>query len=129
MTPSGFPTTLRRNTLRRGLALLLVVSQAAIATARHHHAGSAEAWLDESAEPQFVHEIACRASQIHWHADHVVEIEPCLACLRQHLASVQAEPPSQAVVARVETLIPAAPEPPITGHVYRLSSRGPPLPA
>jgi len=114
--------------LRSGTALVVLASQVVIATAEHSHAPLAEEWLaDESGAPQEIHEVACRTPKaIHWHADRTIEIEPCLACLRQHLVGVEVVVPPRAPVPAVSAVEPGIPRSPVAGFILDASSRGPP---
>jgi hypothetical protein len=100
-----------------------------VVTAQHHHSTQLlESWIaDEASAPRWVHEIACLTpNAIHWHADKTIEVEPCLACLRQHLAGVEVAAPARIVVPAVTLLEPQAPRSPVAGFILDASSRGPP---
>jgi hypothetical protein len=115
--------------LRAVVTLALLGSQLVVATAQHHHSTDlVESWLSDDANVrQEVHEIACLTpNAIHWHADKTIEVEPCLACLRQHLAGVEVAAPARIVVPVVTILDPDAPRSPAAGFILDASSRGPP---
>ena len=68
------------------IAVLLVTE-----LAPHHH----DDWMGSAVEglsAQDVHNINCRIprSKAHFDADAVRHIEPCVACLRQHLQAIRA---------------------------------------
>jgi hypothetical protein len=116
-----------RRRLRTAITLVVLGSQVAVATAVHQHDPGENGVADDSGGPRLIHEIACRApSAIHWHADRVVEVEPCLACLRQHLAGVHVDAPVRVGVPAVATLDPDSPSSPVAGFILDASSRGPP---
>lgn len=118
-----------RSGLRAVVTLAILASQLVIATSQHHHSTDlAESWLsDDTSVRQEVHQIACLTpNAIHWHADKTIEIEPCLACLRQHLAGVEVSAPARIVVPAVTILEPEAPRSPAAGFILDASSRGPP---
>jgi hypothetical protein len=116
-------------TLRAVCTLFVLVSQFVVATARHHHSTDlAESWLsDDASVRQEIHEINCLTpNAIHWHADKTIEVEPCLACLRQHLAGVEVAIPLRIVVPAITILAPGVPRSPFAGFILDASSRGPP---
>jgi hypothetical protein len=101
-----------------------MASQVAVATAAHHHGPDDS---DDAISPRRIHEIACRTpNAIHWHADRMIEVEPCLACLRQHLAGVDVVPPARIAVPAARPLDPDSPASPVAGFILEASSRGPP---
>jgi hypothetical protein len=113
--------------LRVAITLAILGSQVAVATAVHHHDPRESGLADDSGSARQIHEIACRTpNAIHWHADRVVEVEPCLACLRQHLAGVHVDGPVRVGVPAVATLDPDSPSSPVAGFILDASSRGPP---
>jgi hypothetical protein len=115
--------------LRIAVSLALLVSQFVVATATHHHSNQLfdNILAEDATGREFVHDIACLAPKaIHWHADRIIEIEPCLACLRQHLTGTEVSPPDGAPVPAVAILEPEAPQSPVAGFILDASSRGPP---
>ena len=116
--------------LSRGTAFFVVVAQLALGAAVHHHSSSLFENLRQEDEGfrQEVHEIACRTPlAIHWHADKTVEIEPCFACLRQHLVGIQVHPPSHPGLRIVERAASNSRRCAVRGVSLDLSSRGPPV--
>ncbi len=110
-------------------ALLLLAAQLALGTSVHHHASNVFEGFngDESASPREVHEVVCgQPTASHWHRDRVVEVEPCLACLLQHLVGVRVHAPRRPVLA----VAMAGPEwlcrPAIDGFRLDTFPRGPP---
>ncbi len=104
-----------------------MASQVAVAIAVHHHSPGESGWADDAVGRREIHEIACRTpNAIHWHADHTVDAEPCLACLRQHLAGVHVEPPVRIGVPAMAIVDPDSPRSPVDGFILDASSRGPP---
>ncbi|MGH9441018.1 MAG: hypothetical protein ACRD16_01965 [Thermoanaerobaculia bacterium] len=118
-----------RTSLRFGITLLVLLSQVVVATATHHHSSSLTAeWLfDDSNTVREVHEISCaNPTASHWHPDLIVEVEPCLACLRQHLTGIQVQPPARIFLATVEAVRAAQDRPQLSGFRSESLARGPP---
>jgi len=129
VTPGLLSSRRARSGLRAVVTIAVLASQLIIATAQHHHATDlADSWSsDDTGVRREVHEIACRTpNAIHWHADKTIEVEPCLACLRQHLAGVEVAAPARIIVPAVAILEPEAPRSPAAGFILDASSRGPP---
>jgi len=128
--PAPFFRAPRSGLARKALTLLVLLAQVVVGTAWHHHSNRLLESLaaDDATGTEVIHEIVCQTpNALHWHADRTVEIEPCLACLRQHLVGVEVHPPVHPVLRIVEALRPAPSWHPIRGISLDLSSRGPPV--
>lgn len=110
-------------------ALLLLAAQLALATSIHHHSSNIfeGADPDESASPREVHEIDCsQPTASHWHRDRVVEVDPCLACLRQHLVAPLFASPSPHTAPASPAPLPVAGVVVLPSAVDGIDCRGPP---
>lgn len=114
---------------RGSVAVLLLASQLALGSSVHHHSSNLFESVDrdESASPRQVHEVDCpQPTASHWHPDRIVGVEPCLACLRQHLLGIQVHAPLRPVLSTTNGVIPARDLLPLDGLRLGSFPRGPP---
>lgn len=116
--------------MARFLAIVGIVVISATEVMPHHHDGAFELSFLTAANGGEANAIRCsdpHSARLHFHADRVRQIDPCVACLRQHLQVIA----SAAIVGLPQPLLAALTSAAPIANVERASvpasSRAPPL--
>jgi hypothetical protein len=116
--------------LARLIALVGILMISATELLPHHHEGAFELSFVTAANGGEMHAIRCndpRSATFHFHADRVRQIDPCVACLRQHMKVIASGAIVRIPQPLLSVLVVAAPIANVDRASVPASSRAPPL--
>ena|SRR2546427_11309214 len=116
--------------LARLIALVGILMISATELVPHHHEGAFELSFITAANGGETHFIRCNdphSATFHFHADRVRQIDPCVACLRQHMKVIASGAIVRIPEPLLSVLVVAAPIANVDRASVPASSRAPPL--
>jgi hypothetical protein len=116
--------------MARFLAIVGIIVISATELVPHHHEGAFELSFITAANGGETHAIPCNdphSSTFHFHADRVRQIDPCVACLRQHMKVIGSGAIVRIPQPLLSVLVVAAPIANVDRASVPASSRAPPL--
>ena len=116
--------------LARLIALVGIVVISVTEIAPHHHDGAFELSFLSAANGGETHAIRCNdphSSTFHFHPDRVRQIDPCVACLRQHMKVIASGAIVRIPQLQPSVIVAAAPIANFDRASVPASSRAPPL--
>ena len=116
--------------MARLIALVGIVVISVTEIAPHHHDGAFELSFLSAANGGETHAIRCNdphSSTFHFHPDRVRQIDPCVACLRQHMKVIASGAIVRIPQLQPSVIVAAAPIANFDRASVPASSRAPPL--
>jgi hypothetical protein len=116
--------------LARLTAIVGILVISAMELVPHHHEGAFELSFLTAANGGETHAIRCNdphSSTFHFHPDRVRQIDPCVACLRQHVKVIAGGAIVRIPLPQLSVLPVAAPIANVDRASVPASSRAPPL--